>query len=475
MKRAWSLACAAVVAASWTVAQAEVPEFVPVQGVLTDAVGQPLNGPVDVRFSLYTSADAVTPSWTEEYTGADQINVTNGFFTVYLGELSVLLPADLAFAPHLWLGMQVGDDEEMGRVPFASVPFALVASTVVGDIDPKTLSVSGTLVVDETGSWVGPKAGLQGAKGDPGEQGPAGEMGPQGLQGEPGAAGEMGPQGIQGDPGVAGEAGPQGDPGVAGDMGPQGAKGDPGDVGPQGAKGDPGDVGPQGAKGDQGDMGPQGAKGDQGDMGPQGLKGDTGAQGAKGDPGAQGLKGDPGAQGLKGDPGAQGLKGDTGAQGAKGDTGAQGLKGDTGAQGLKGDTGAQGPSGILSVVAAYGYGGDVTADYTFLSPTASVVLASGDKVHVTSAKALGTTNAAGAIQLDVYICTQSTAPGAAIAIQGGGVLSLRAATNTRQIYTLSFDVALPAGTYLVGLCGKSTDFASWNSNEWGSTTAIVHK
>ncbi len=55
--------------------------------------------------------------------------------------------------------------------------------------------------------------GLQGEKGEPGEQGP------RGLQGEKGELGEQGPRGIQGEKGERGEQGPRG---------LQGEKGDPG-------------------------------------------------------------------------------------------------------------------------------------------------------------------------------------------------------------------------------------------------------
>jgi hypothetical protein len=75
---------------------------------------------------------------------------------------------------------------------------------------------------------------------------------------------------------ISKQSGLQGLKGDVGDQGPQGLKGDVGDRGPQGLKGDVGDQGPQGLKGDVGDQGPQGLKGDVGDRGPQGLKGESG-------------------------------------------------------------------------------------------------------------------------------------------------------------------------------------------------------
>ncbi len=72
------------------------------------------------------------------------------------------------------------------------------------------------------------EAGVPGAKGDPGIQGPIGPAGPKGDQG---------PQGVPGAQGLKGEQGPQGE------TGPQGLKGDPGPKGDPGAKGDKGDPG----------------------------------------------------------------------------------------------------------------------------------------------------------------------------------------------------------------------------------------
>jgi hypothetical protein len=57
---------------------------------------------------------------------------------------------------------------------------------------------------------------------------------------------------------------------------------------------------------------------------------------------------------------------------------------------------------------------------------------------------------------------------------GGGVYDVRAAANTRQMLGLSAEVkGLAQGTYNFGLCGKTSDAASWNSNEFSYTTAIV--
>ena len=135
---------------------------------------------------------------------------------------------------------------------------------------------------------------LQGAKGDPGEQGPKGEKGDtgeQGPKGEPGEQGLQGPQGEKGEKGDTGEQGPKGDTGEQGLQGPQGEKGEKGDTGEQGPKGDTGDTGPEGPQGIQGIQGPKGDPGERGETGAQGPKGDKGDTGAQGPQGAAGTDG----------------------------------------------------------------------------------------------------------------------------------------------------------------------------------------
>ena len=59
----------------------------------------------------------------------------------------------------------------------------------------------------------------------------------------------------------------------------QGAKGDPGEQGPKGEKGDTGKQGPKGDPGERGETGAQGPKGDKGDTGAQGPQGAAGTDG----------------------------------------------------------------------------------------------------------------------------------------------------------------------------------------------------
>ena len=168
---------------------------------------------------------------------------------------------------------------------------------------PKTKGVwklATTLRVPETKDVVVPVAGIDGAKGNTGEQGLAGANGTNGAAGAKGADGVKGADGAKGATGLTGATGSTGYTGATGSVGATGAKGETGATGLTGAAGTNGTAG---AKGDTGTAGANGV---------DGSKGDTGLAGAKGDAGIQGVKGD---TGLTGSSGSQGATGATGAAG----------------------------------------------------------------------------------------------------------------------------------------------------------------
>jgi hypothetical protein len=95
------------------------PELVPVQGVLTDAAGVAVTGPVTVKFTLYDAQVGGAALWTEDQT----ISPDNGFFSAYLGDVNNL---DLQLFNNnmvVWLGVKVGDSDELPRVYLGSSPF----------------------------------------------------------------------------------------------------------------------------------------------------------------------------------------------------------------------------------------------------------------------------------------------------------------------------------------------------------------
>jgi len=176
--------------------------------------------------------------------------------------------------------------------------------------------------------------------------------------------------------------------------------------------------------------------------------------------------------GPAGPAGVQGLQGDPGPMGAMGPMGPQGPQG---LQGAVGPTGATGATGVVAMAFNQGTGGNPTTATAFLGTTVQfVVSGTTQKVFVTSTKALGSTIAGGASNLNLYICYQSTVAGSPITTVGSGIFGLKVAQNTRIPMTVSAQVTnLAAGTYNFGLCGSSTAAANWNDNEYSYVSGFL--
>jgi hypothetical protein len=116
----------------------------------------------------------------------------------------------------------------------------------------------------------------------------------------------------------------------------------------------------------------------------------------------------------------------------------------------------------------------LTTTQIFTGPTVNVVVAGAtQKVVVTAHQGFGSIAAGGADGLDLRICSRLGAAGPIVGI-GSGIFGLRVAQNTRQVFGFSVMVSgLAPGTYTVGLCGLAAIPANWNSNEFGSVTAMV--
>lgn len=175
-----------------------------------------------------------------------------------------------------------------------------------------------------------------------------------------------------------------------------------------------------------------------------------------------------GPQGPHGMSGTQGPKGDPGPAGAQGLQGAQGPAGPQGPQGL---AGAQGPSGVVQAVNAIGGGATPSPATQFFGATASVTVTSAaQRILVVADSAFGTLGAS-ASALNLFICHQQ--PPGPVTPVGNGITGLRLPPNTTTTMGLSKVLQLPVSPnpYLVGMCG--TGGAGWNSNEWGTTSALV--
>lgn len=206
---------------------AAVPTTITHQGRLFDPGGKPVTSTLAVVFTVYDGPGAgANVLWTETH----GIGFEEGYFSVELG-------ADKPFEAGVfdgsvrYLGIQVGSDEEMTpRAAVRSVPYALLANDVNGDINPASVSIPGVgMVINKDGQWVGDPTGLigppgatgaTGAAGADGAQGPMGPAGPIGPTGPAGPTGAIGPPGLPGATGATGPAGPPGAQGPAGPAGP---------------------------------------------------------------------------------------------------------------------------------------------------------------------------------------------------------------------------------------------------------------
>ena len=97
------------------------------QGKLTDATGVAVtDGTYEIEFNLYTQAVGGVAIWTETLDGADEVQVTNGLFSVMLGSTTPLTTVD--FNQTLYLGVTVEADSEMSpRKVLGAVPAAFEA------------------------------------------------------------------------------------------------------------------------------------------------------------------------------------------------------------------------------------------------------------------------------------------------------------------------------------------------------------
>ena len=106
------------------IGNAEVPQQITYQGVLTDSTGYPVpDGDYEMSFALYDVPTGGTALWSE----AQTVAVSNGIYNVILGQAgNELVP--IYFNGNCYLGVSVGTDSEMSpRQKITSVGYALRA------------------------------------------------------------------------------------------------------------------------------------------------------------------------------------------------------------------------------------------------------------------------------------------------------------------------------------------------------------
>ena len=90
-------------------------------------------------------------------------------------------------------------------------------------------------------------------------------------------------------------------------------------------------------------------------------------------------------------------------------------------------------------------------------------------------KGLGSAAVGGAEDLKIYVGYQMTAPAlGSLQLSGAGIWGIRCAQYTRQIVNVNDILSgLSPGTYTVGMVGSSSDYADWNSNDYGYISVII--
>ncbi|HEY3415111.1 MAG TPA: tail fiber domain-containing protein [Armatimonadota bacterium] len=109
-----------------------IPTSIPIQAVVQNAAGVPVNGTRSVTFLLYEGQNDIAPFWSETQT----LDIQKGQLTTMLGKVT---PMALPLTGSAFLGIRIGTDPEMTpRLPMGAAPFALalpnVFTTAQGDI-----------------------------------------------------------------------------------------------------------------------------------------------------------------------------------------------------------------------------------------------------------------------------------------------------------------------------------------------------
>lgn len=100
---------------------AQVPAFLPVQGMLTDDQDRPLSGDTELSFALYEQPSAGTAFFESKKV----INLVGGTFSVHLGDVEALDFSMFPASGSVYIGLKVDGGEELSpRMQIGTVPFA---------------------------------------------------------------------------------------------------------------------------------------------------------------------------------------------------------------------------------------------------------------------------------------------------------------------------------------------------------------
>jgi hypothetical protein len=107
----------------------------------------------------------------------------------------------------------------------------------------------------------------------------------------------------------------------------------------------------------------------------------------------------------------------------------------------------------------------------FISDPVIITITAGQKVFVTSSRAMG--GYAAASDLNIFPAYQSVEPGSAVQNLSLGIDGMQVPANTRITFSISgIFKDLPAGTYRFGMSGYSSS-PNWLNCEWSYTSVLV--
>lgn len=135
-----------------------VPTTLSQQGRLLDVSGNPIQGSQNLTFRIFESPSATNPLWTEGLS----IFFENGYYQVVLGsDISNPLDIDLFEQDPLYLELQLNSENPfLPRSKVQSLPYAQIAkkaeSVSGGPVNATQIEISGNVVIDSSGSWIGP-------------------------------------------------------------------------------------------------------------------------------------------------------------------------------------------------------------------------------------------------------------------------------------------------------------------------------
>ena len=119
----------------------------PVQGQLTDAAGAPIDGALDVTFTLYVDTSRSDALWTRTLAA---LPIARGAFSARLEDVDLAWFRD---HPSMVLGVRVGADPEMDPIPLGHVPYAGWAAYAGDAATVGGRSAESFKDVDWTPSW----------------------------------------------------------------------------------------------------------------------------------------------------------------------------------------------------------------------------------------------------------------------------------------------------------------------------------